>query len=145
MPREFFYVLVTFSLISCGSEESRKSMVAVNSYAIEEARDLKRLLLAKQKCPSEIDNWTLDNSYRDIEFSTVKVIGDFHYPMRLFCMDDLKFNFVVKYGIGAGTWVTGGVNDPIQISYGHYTDLKHLIVTASANVREIAEKVVPEQ
>ena len=145
MYRVFFYVLSFCSLISCSSEESHKSMVAVNSYAIEEARDLKEVLLANKKCPSKIDNWILVNSNRDIEFSTLMVIDDFRYSINLSCSDDLKFNFVVKYGVGAGTWVTGGVNEPIEISYGGYTNLKHLIVAADADARKIAERVVNEQ
>ncbi len=138
MRNLIFLAVAICSLSACSYEKPVKAMIAANVFAMNTANALSAYLAENKMCPKELNGW----SFQRKEFIARIGSGDDRYPLSLECFSDLEFNIVVKYSFDSGTWVTGSFEGKSEISYGHFTELKHITFDKDSDVRFLAEKVV---
>lgn len=130
------------SLASCSNEKQQGAMVAANVFALETAESLNIYLSENEECPGSLDGWKVEIVGEDSEFSTFSGSDEIKYPVRATCKKDRTFSIDIKYSFDSGTWVTGGVAQTTEISYGHFTDLQTLEVAKNSDLNSVARQVV---
>ena len=135
-------ILVSCLLVACGLDDQRQGMIAANIHAIEQARMVQSVLAETRECPNTLAGWKRDTDTGPL--MTVAGTEKVQYRMRLECREDLAFHITVKYGMDSGTFVSGRDTGPLEVSYGHHTEMRSIEISAEDDASEIATRVVHE-
>jgi hypothetical protein len=117
-------------------------MVAANVSAIELARQIQSQLASSRKCPTQLPGFIQPNGIGRLER---KPSQDLPYWLYFTCDGDLRFDLTVSYSIDSGTALSGREVGPLEISYGHFSELRTLNVLPSDDPASIAVRVVRDQ
>jgi hypothetical protein len=124
----------------CSTENERQGMIAANVRAIQEARKIQAEIAATRECPDDLVGWQRD---RD-PASAAPTLEIADYTLIFECESNLEFAITVKYSFDSGTFVTGRASGPLEISYGHFTDMHSIEITAADDAAAVASRVVRE-
>jgi hypothetical protein len=121
------------------SENETQRMIAANVRAIQEARKIQGEIAATRKCPDNLVGWQ-QGQYGDL----VQPMENTYFRLVFDCHPNLEFYVQLRYNFDAGTAVSGGTSGPLEISYGHFTDLHTIEITSEDDAAVVASRVVRE-
>jgi hypothetical protein len=114
-------------------------MIAANVRAIQEARKIRAEIAATRKCPDNLAGWQ-QGQYGDL----ARLIENTYFKLVFDCQSNLEFSIDVEYDVDSGTTVTGSASGPLEISYGHFTDLHTIEITSEDDAAVVGSRVVRE-
>ncbi len=140
MKLGLFLTIIAISLLSfCGYtvNQSQMKVRALDEFAINSALEVRKYITEKNSCPKTLEGWSKANNYGDYQLEVRHGIMSAFFK----CKDDLNYNYVVKYSMDSGIYLSGKGGGDIEITYGHFTEHKKLYIGASPNVKEITNKL----
>jgi hypothetical protein len=132
-------ILVAALLSYCNHSisESRDRVKAVDEFSIKSALEVRAYIESNAKCPEGLDGWNKATHYGDYQLENR--LGNMSVYFK--CAPDLTYNYIVKYGIGSGIFLSGSNGSDIELTYGHFTDYKTLYIGKNPSIKSIVVKM----
>jgi len=139
-------VVLFFSIFGNPLGVSNPDLIGkANEFAIYEAVKIQKYLNNQAKCPVELGVWdspvTLDEYHFQKNISNSRE----SIPVWLSCEEGLKFDIWVRYSIDSDLSIVGGKGKELKILYGHFTDLKTLVIDESVENEELKNMLIREK
>ncbi len=121
-----------------GHQEAVKN---ADRFVIGSAVAVQQYIQDNGSCPKQLDGWSLETNYDGYQQEIWSGNESLRVPIFFKCEADLSFNYIVKYGMDSGIYLSGKPEQDIKLTYGHFTELKHLYISKNSNLAYVVEKI----
>jgi hypothetical protein len=116
-----------------------------NKFAIYEAVEFQKYLEEEGNCPLNLESWNSLVTLGEYQFQKNIQDSKESIPVYYSCKDDLTFSIWVRYGIDSDLSIKGGQKTNLEITYGHFSDPKKLIIDSSLDKSELNRLLLNEK
>lgn len=110
-------------------------------FVIESAVTVRQYIQDNGRCPEQLDGWSLETKYAGYQQEILSGSEILRVSIFFKCEVDLSFDYIVKYGIDSGIYLSGKPEQDIKLTYGHFTELKHLYISKNYDLSYVVEKI----
>lgn len=134
--------VATFGYCSTMIRGHQDAVRIADRFVIESAVGVRKYILESGACPEQLKGWKQETKYGGgYQQEIWQGNESLSVPIFYKCGDDLSFDYIVKYGIDAGIYVSGKSDQDIKLTYGHFTELKEIYIRDTYDVESIIEKI----
>lgn len=137
---KYLLILIAFltlllSFCSYTINQSQDRVRAVDEFVINSALEVREYIIENGRCPIMLKGWGKANDNGDYQLEIR------HGTMSTFfkCDGDLSYNYIVKYSMDSGIYLSGKNDSDIELTYGHFTDHKKLNICENSEIKDIVD------